>query len=204
MFPRRIGEAQTHPYPATVFCLHPPRHHVALRMTHGTDMITTVSDGELRRYHACPHIKLLVDIFQVGGLQVLHLQAVTTEVQTMRIHAIPLGGTTRTTVLTELSGIELFMSVTEVFLLIALLYAQLLGVVETVPPPVALRTEGHPTAVIFREGLHASDVGGNGETAVADTQRCQGINAMHHRVITLHKRLAVNSLRRRDHRQRDK
>ena len=145
-------------------------------MTHGTYMITTVSDGKLRRYHACPHIKLLVDIFQVGGLQVLHLQTVTSEVQTMRVHTIPLGGATRTTVLTKLRGIEFLMTVTEVFLLITLLYAQLLGVVET----------------------------GNGETAVADTQRRQGINAMHHRIITLHKCLAVNSLRRRDHRQRDK
>ena len=91
-----------------------------------------------------------------------------------------------------LFGVDFGVAVAEVESLLAVGRLDALYVGERVPSPVAHGTEGDAFLVVVEVGLHASDVHGGGEVAIADGQRCQRVSSSNYRVVAKKNSLAVN------------
>ena len=103
--------------------------------------------------------------------------------QAMRIRPVPVGSILGTSGL-RLGGVQLPMAMSEVIQLVRLLYAVLLRIVEAVPAPFALRSQGNTVAIVFREGLQTGDVRSKSKATVAHAQRGQGVYSCYYRVVS--------------------
>ena len=135
----------------------------------------------------------------VAGLQTLYLQSDAAQMQTVGILAEVVRGIPGPTWCLELCGIQFAVAVSEVEFLVRLLHAQPVRMVEAVPAPFALRSQGDTVLIVFRKSLQSCDVGGKGKRAIAHAQRCQRVDTCNHGVVPRHQRLAVNSGMGRHH-----
>ena len=140
-----------------------------------------------------PEAELLADVAEVGRRSPFgQLQTHDAEVETMGVGAIPVGGTLLAARLLELAGIHLLMTATEVELLQILLYLIVVGVVETVPSPLALGAKGHTFLIKVGEGLQTGGIDGEGELTVAHRERGQRVEGRDMRMVSCHQGLTVD------------
>ena len=167
-------------------CCHFSCHHIPFRVAYCLYRISRTLRLEVSRYHAIPHIQLLLGILYVMWRKAINLQSYASQVHSVGIASIPVSSIARPTLFFKFRSIQFPVSMSEVLHFVRLLYSQVLWIVKAVPTPFALCSEGHTIMVIFRESLQSCHIRRKGKMTVSDAQRCQGINTCHKRVITFH------------------
>ena len=119
------------------------------------------------------------------------LQSDNTQMETMRIHTIPVGGIALTTGFVELNSIG---SRTTMVVIVLQCFAmeQVLRIGKAVPSPIALCAEGHTFGILLREGLKSRSIYRNGKTSITNRERRQCVECRHMRIVTLQQCLTVN------------
>ena len=173
------------------------RYHVAGGRADGVDSIVLSVNGEMRVQLAVPYIECLMDVADVGrsdaATQRLKVEAYDAEMKTVGGAAEIVARVTLTTFLPKLAGVELSGRVmAEIEGLENLGKLVALAVRERMPAPLALSAETNAVLVVLGEGLQTRNVGGEGETSVAHTERRQCVESCHNRYVAGDKGMAVN------------
>ena len=190
----RIGEAQHDGQRPGAFDAG-GEHVFALTGADGRDRHGQVLPAERRMQHTVPHVQGLV----YGGnlLREHPVETDVAQVHAVRILPDPGGG-----VLAALrQGVALLHRIDAVrvarqrVVFEGLGLGVAFGVGEGMPGPLAVGAQRQAVLAVFREGLQAGGVQGQGEGAVAEVEGMEGRERVDVGIVTLHERMAVDALR---------
>ena len=169
-------------------------YHVALRMADGLHMVTVTMITEPTVDDAGPEIEGLYDVAHTVRVE---LKTDGTQVHAVGILAIPVGGPLCPSFLIELRGVEFGMPMTEVKGFQSLFWPVILGIVETVPPPVAHCPERHAIGIQPWKRLQSGSIHGEGKSSVPHGERSERVETGYMGVVASHYLFTVDGLGKR-------
>ena len=189
---RRVGESNDDGQRCR--CADVGCYHVLLRMADGRHGDLLAAGRESRIDLAVPQVEFLSNV--VDFVRCETVESDDSEMEAVRVDAIPVRGSLPTVPFVELYGVGFGVSAPEIVV------AQRFGecvigrIGETMPSPLALCSERYAVAVVFRKCLQTRSIDRAGESAVAYRKRSERIEPFDDRIVAGHERFTVDRRKR--------